>query len=96
MRLADVVQLMTKAYLHRIIDSFTKDLPKGDEEKARELILRNASELTDRDRIARALAFEGDLSDRILQEYILEALVNRPEHAASEEDLIEEVTSVLS
>lgn len=92
MRLTDVVGLMTKAYLHRIIDSFTKDLPKGDEEKARELILRNTSELTDRDRIARALRFEGSYCDRILQEYILEALVNRPEHAASEEDLIGEVT----
>lgn len=30
---------MTKAYLQRIIDSFTKDFPRLDEERAREIIL---------------------------------------------------------
>ncbi len=39
MRVSDAVELMTKAYLHRVIDSFTKDLPKGEEEKSRELTL---------------------------------------------------------
>lgn len=51
MKVSEAIELMTKAYLQRVIDSFTKDFPKPDEERAR-LILRNVDELTDPERIA--------------------------------------------
>ncbi|WP_420633003.1 hypothetical protein [Candidatus Palauibacter sp.] len=42
MRVAEAIELMTKAMLQRVVDSFTKDFPKSDEERAREIILRNS------------------------------------------------------
>jgi hypothetical protein len=94
MKVPDAVQEMSKQYLHRVIDSFTKDFPKPDEDRAREIIVRNVDELTDPDRILSVLRFEGTFSDQILFAYILEALVNRPNFLASEQDLIDEVTSL--
>jgi hypothetical protein len=94
MKVTEAVQHMTKAYLHRIIDSFTKDIAKPDEEKAREIIVRNASELTDPDRIATVLGRERLYSDQILETAILEALINRPDHTASEEEIVEEVRAL--
>ncbi len=91
MRVAEAVEHMTKAYLHRTIDSFTRDLPKPDEEKARELIVRNAQELTDTVRIEGVLSFHGFYAERVLHTYILEALINRPDHYASETDIMDEV-----
>lgn len=60
MKVSDAVQHMTKAYLHRIIDSFTRDFPKHDEEKSREIIVKNVDELTDSDRIRRRLSLGED------------------------------------
>ncbi len=91
MKVAEVVQHMTKQYLHRIIDSFTKDITKPDEDRSREIVARNAEELTDPQRIKTVLSREGLFSDQLLETYILEALVNRPDHAATEEALIGEV-----
>lgn len=51
MKVSEALEHMTKSFLHRLIDSFTRDLPKPDEEKAREIILRNSEELTDPERI---------------------------------------------
>jgi hypothetical protein len=94
MKVPDAVQEMSKQYLHRVIDSFTKDFPKPDEERAREIIVRNVDELTDPERIGSALRFDGMFADQILFAYILEALVNRPNCVASEQDLVEEVTGL--
>ncbi len=91
MKAEEAVQLMTKSYLHRVIDSFTKDLPKGDEEKSRNLILKNLDELTDPDRISTVLGFEGIYSDQILLRGILEALVNAPGYVLSEDAIVEAV-----
>ncbi len=94
MKVAETVRHMTKQYLHRIIDSFTKDITKPDEERSREIIARNAEELTDPLRIKTVLSREGLFSDQLLETYILEALVNRPNHAATEEALIAEVQAL--
>lgn len=94
MKVADAVDCMTKAYLHRIIDSFTKDLPKPDEDRAREIILRNAQELTDPERIEAVLSSATPYADQILTGYILEALTNRPDYRAAEEEVVEEVTTL--
>lgn len=94
MKVADAVEYMTKAYLHRIIDSFTKDFPKPDVERAREIILRNTEELTDSERIATVLSVGAPYSDQILTGYILEALTNRPDYRATESEIVEEVTEL--
>jgi hypothetical protein len=94
MKVAEAVQHMTKQYLHRIIDSFTKDITKPDEDRSRELVVRNAEELTDPQRIRTVLAREGLFSDQLLEAYILEALINRAEHCSTEEALIEEVRAL--
>lgn len=85
---------MTKAYLQRIIDSFARDFPKSDEERAREIILRNVEELTDPARIIGALDLRGPFSEQILIALILEAVVNRPGCMATEAELVEEVTTL--
>lgn len=95
MRVDDAVNHMTKWYLDRVIDSFTKDFPKLDEERARETIVRNTEELTDTGRIRRQLSFDGQkYSDRVLQTYILEFLLTCPDHAATEAAIIEGVSNV--
>lgn len=94
MKVSEAVQHMTKAYLQRIIDSFTRDFPKTDEERAREIIVKNAEELTDPARTADMLRFEAPYGERILQSYILEGLINRPEHRATEEELVQEVLAL--
>lgn len=93
MRIADAVQQMTKSYLYRVVDSFTRDFPKTDEERAREIIVKNAAELVDTKRIEAGLAFRTrPYEERILQGNILESLLERPGRAATEAELIEEVT----
>jgi hypothetical protein len=94
MRVGEAVQHMTKAYLHRIIDSFTRDLVKPDEDRSREIIVRNTEELTDPERIQTVLRRESLFSDQILDGYILDSLVNRPDHRASEEEVINEVQAL--
>ncbi len=93
MRVEEAVQHMTKAYLHRIIDSFTRDFQKGDEDKSREIILRNAEELTDPKRVATVLQLDGLYSHQVLLASILETLVNCPGTAAAEQDVVEAVTA---
>lgn len=94
MKVSEAVQEMTKAYLQRVIDSFARDFPKSDEERAREIILRNVEELTDPDRIKGVLDVRGPFAEQILLALILEALVNRPGCMASEAELVDEVTAL--
>ncbi|MYA34799.1 MAG: hypothetical protein F4164_01345 [Gemmatimonadales bacterium] len=94
MRVAEAIELMTKAMLQRVVDSFTKDFPKPDEERAREIILRNTGELTDPQRIEAVLQFDGRLQDQIRQTCVLEALIGSPDCSASELDVVERVTQL--
>ncbi len=94
MRVADAIELMTKAMLQRVVDSFTKDFPKSDEERAREIILRNTDELTDPQRIEAVLSFDGRLQDQIRQTCVLEALIGSPDCSASELTVVENVTQL--
>lgn len=95
MKVAEAVEHMTVAYLRRIIDSFTRDFPKPDEERAREIIVQNTGELTDRERIKRKLQ-DSDLpySTRVLQHNVLEALLDQPERMATEQVVVEDVISL--
>ena len=89
MKVADAIKQMSKLPLQRIVDSFTKDFPKPDEDQARDIILRNAGELTNPARIATALQFDGSFSDQIRQTCTLEAFVNRPDWSASDQDIVD-------
>ena len=89
MKVADAIKQMSTLPLQRIVDSFTKDFPKPDENQARDIILRNVEDLTDPERIAAVLRFDGPFSDQIRQTCTLEAFVNRPEWSASEQDIVE-------
>lgn len=92
MRVDDAVNHMTKAYLDRVVDSFTKDFPKRDEVRAREIIVKNVDELTDPDRIKGQLSWEGHrYSQRILHTFILEFLLTCSDHMADEPEIIEGV-----
>lgn len=92
MKVSDAVQHMTKSYLHRIIDSFTRDFPKPEEERARSIITKNVEELSDCERICRRLLMEGKpYSERVFQHHILEVLLNQPGYRADEEELVEKV-----
>ena len=86
MKVADAIKQMSKLPLQRIVDSFTKDFPKPDESQARDIILRNVEELTDPERIASVLRFDGPFSEQIRLTCMLEAFVNRPNWSASEHE----------
>ena len=95
MKVAEAVKHMTVAYLRRIVDSFTKDFPQPEEERAREIIVQNADELTDPDRIERTLRVaDRSYSTRILQHNILEALLNKQDRRATEEEIVGDVRSL--
>ncbi|MYB44188.1 MAG: hypothetical protein F4X74_04545 [Acidimicrobiia bacterium] len=89
MKVADAINQMSTLPLQRIVDSFTKDFPKPDEDQARDIILRNVEELTNPERVTAVLRFDGPFSEQIRQRCMLEAFVNRPDWSASEQDLVE-------
>jgi len=94
MQISECVKSMSKMYLGRILDSFTKDLGPQEEDEAREYIARNAEELADPDNVARRLdLFELDHSTRILVYYVLETLINAHECRMTERELDEGVRS---
>lgn len=95
MKVADAVEHMTKAYLHRIIDSFTKDFPKPDEGRARQIIVQNVDELADADRIRRRLSVtDHPYADQILYHHILAMILNQPDRRCAEEVVVEGVTEI--
>ena len=94
MKVADAIKQMSKLPLQRIVDSFTKDFPKPDEDQARDIILRNVEELTDGKRITTVLQFDGPFKDQIRQILMLEAFVNRPDWSASEQEIVESLTGL--
>lgn len=88
MKIADAVQHMSKSYLHRIIDSFTEDIPKRDTEHSRNTIVRHAEDLSDPGRIRKRLDDRyRDYPDRILKTFVLETFLNLPDGVASEDDI---------
>ena len=92
MKVADAIKQMSKLPLQRIVDSFTKDFPKPNEDQARDIILRNVEELTDGKRITTVLQFDGPFKDQIRQILMLEAFVNRPDWSASEQEIVESLS----
>lgn len=86
MKIQEAVEHMTKMYLGWIVDSFTEDIPPKDEEEARETIIQHAEDLADSKRIRKRLfSVDLDYSQRYLQQFILESLLNEDELAATAE-----------
>lgn len=89
MKVAEAVEHMTKWYLERVIDSFAKDFPRLDEDRARDTIVKNVEELTNTERIKRQLSFQGyRYGQRVLQTAILEALLDDAGHAGKEDEIV--------
>ncbi|MGM0558011.1 MAG: hypothetical protein ACQEVA_16620 [Myxococcota bacterium] len=83
---------MTKQYLGRVLDSFTKDLGKFDEEQARDYITRNSEQLARPENVRRRLdMFDVDHSTRVLIYFVLETLLNTPECALEDNELVERI-----
>ncbi len=91
MKINEVVELMSKTYLHRIIDSFTKDFPKHDENKSKSIILANSKELIDKNRFENVLKFDCNYSNQLLLKSIIEVIITTQEFFLNEVDIIDYV-----
>lgn len=92
MKIEDAVESMSKQYLGRVLDSFTRDLAPLDESEMREYIARNAEELAKSDHIRTKLdLFDMNHSDRVLAQFVIEAMINVDDCVATERELAESV-----
>ncbi len=92
MRIDEAVKHMTKQYLGRIQESFTKDLGPQDEDEIRDYIVRNSDELARPENVDRRIdLFEVDHSERICTYFVLKTLINTPDCAISQRELTERV-----
>lgn len=89
MRIEEAVRYMSKAYLHRVIDSFTRDLDKPDVEESQNLIVRNVKELADEQHIATELRRGAALDEQLLMKMLLEGLLAAEDKRLAELVLIE-------
>ena len=95
MKIVDCLPLMSKQYLTRVVDSILKDdVPRGDEDRLREQIRQNATELADRNRILEALRDHTlHRNQRILMGAALTSLLTAVDMCCAEESLFEAVRS---
>lgn len=89
MRIEEAVGYMSKAYLHRVIDSFTKDLHKPDTDESRSLIIRNAKDLADEQHIGAKLQRDSAFGGQVLMKMLLESLLAADDRRVTESELIE-------
>lgn len=90
MRIEEAVEQMSKSYLHRVIDSFTRDLHKPELEESRDLIIRNSKELADEEHIATKLERDSVFHQHVLMKTLLEVLLAADDHRLTEAELIEQ------
>ena len=71
MKIENVVECMSKSYLHRILDSYTKDIVKPDDEGSRKKILSDKELLSKPENIERRLQFSGiSFDSKILSKFL--------------------------
>lgn len=93
MRIEETVEWMSKLPLHRVIDSFTRDLHKPDLDESRQIIIRNARELADPEHIAAKLHREGtSFQESILLKFTLLAFLDAEEPTLTERHVAQYVT----
>jgi hypothetical protein len=91
MKIDEIVENMSKKYLNRIIDSFTKEFPKTDEEQSRKIILKNAYELSEKKRLCKVLQFSESYNAQLLKQSIIRFIINSSEHRATEQEIIKNI-----
>lgn len=92
MKVEDAVQRMTKAYLHRILDSYTKDIHKPDEVECRRRLARDLDDLASHESIQKRFNLsELEFTAKTLMTFILEVVLERPHYSAGEGELIDAV-----
>lgn len=92
MKLEEIVNQMSKLYLGRLVDSFLKDVPKDDENKMRDLIIKNEDEFADHTRIVNKLNFiEEDRDTALLNDLILNILLDQNGYFLEHNELIKAV-----
>jgi len=89
MEVLDCLPKMTKAYLTRVVDSiFKENIPKGSDDQLKEQIEQNIDYLKNEERIREALNIANmSRTNRILTRSILTSLLEKPDLAATEDEL---------
>ncbi|WP_417602141.1 hypothetical protein [Owenweeksia hongkongensis] len=93
MRIIEAIDMMSSAYLERVIKSFTKEYPKKDENGYRDEIINNVETLKDdlavENRFNEAFIQTGNpYSNKILAQFILKALLAKEDNCATENEII--------
>lgn len=92
MKVEDAVGRMTKAYLHRILDSYTKDIHKPGEEECRSRLIRDVEDLASKESVEKRFNLSGlDFTSKTLMTFILEILLDKSDAWEEERALIEAV-----
>lgn len=86
---------MSKLYLNRIVSSFLRDVRIDDEEEMRAVILWNASEFQNSERIRRSLDFLEDPRDiEVANGLVLICMIQYPDYLAPASQLIDDVLAL--
>ena len=92
MRIEETVECMSKFYLHRILDSYTKDTIKPDEDVSRKRIISDKDLLSDPKNIHQRLYDSGTTFDsKVLSNFLLEALLDTEQATLDEPTIIAQV-----
>jgi len=94
-KIEQAVECMSKIYLHRIIDSYTKDIKKPDEDAARKMLISDAELLANPENVKKRLNLKNlSFDSKILSQFIIEVLLDCEEYATEEDHVIDEVTRI--
>lgn len=92
MRIEEAVECMSKFYLHRILDSYTKDTIKPDEKVSRKRIITDKDLLADSKNIGQRLNDSiKSFDSKILSNFLLEALLDSENYTLEEPTIIGQV-----
>ncbi|VAW41862.1 hypothetical protein MNBD_DELTA03-1240 [hydrothermal vent metagenome] len=92
MRIEEAVECMSKINLHRILDSYTKDTLKPDEETSRKRIISDRDILQDPENIAKRMQFAGVSFDtKALAFFLMETLLSADQYQSDEQTIIASV-----
>lgn len=92
MKIDEAVKVMTKQYLSRILESFTRDFGPMDEDEIRDFIVKNSGELSTPTHVEKKLDFfDVSHSQRVLMHFVLEALINANDCMLGERELAEAI-----
>lgn len=95
MKIEQAVECMSKSYLHRILDSYTKDIKKPDEDAARKMLISDAELLGNPENIQKRLDLKNlSFDSKILSQFIIEILLDCENYTSEEDYILDEVTRI--